>query len=110
MTHIVTEACVRCKYTDCVQVCPVDCFFEGPDMLVIDPDQCIDCGVCVPECPAGAIYPDNAEAEDLEYWAQINQQLSRSYTNITEPKPAPADADHWNPLLNPDVPSKKEFV
>lgn len=79
-------------------------------MLVIDPDQCIDCGVCVPECPAGAIYPDNAEVEDLEYWAQINQMMSRSYANITEPKPAPADARSWNPLLTPGVPSKKEFV
>ena len=59
MTFVVTEACIKCKYTDCVEVCPVDCFYEGENMLVIDPDQCIDCGVCEPECPIDAIQADD---------------------------------------------------
>lgn len=110
MAFIVTEACVRCKYTDCVAVCPVDCFFEGPNMLVIDPDQCIDCGACEPECPAGAIVPDNMDIPDLDYWAQINRSLSRIYAPIFEKKSAPVDADSWNPLLNDQVPNKKEMI
>ena len=87
MTYVVTEACIQCKYTDCVSVCPVDCFYEGPNFLVINPDECIDCAVCVPECPVNAIVPDNdTTAPNLEYWADLNNTLSRKWTNITKRK------------------------
>jgi ferredoxin len=72
MTHVVTEACIRCKYTDCVDVCPVDCFREGPNMLVIDPDECIDCGACEPECPVEAIFPEDALPQKWEVFTRIN--------------------------------------
>ena len=93
MTYIVTDACVRCKYMDCVEVCPVDCFFEGENMLVIDPDQCIDCGVCEPECPADAITSDTTE--DSEKWVAINRQYSQIWPNITRKGTPPEDADEW---------------
>ena len=86
MTYIVNESCIRCKYTDCVEVCPVDCFYEGENMLVIHPDECIDCGVCEPECPVDAIKPDIEPG--LEKWLDINRQYSAVW-----PKPAPPDAD-----------------
>ena len=87
MTYVVTEACIQCKYTDCVSVCPVDCFYEGPNFLVINPDECIDCAVCVPECPVNAIVPDNdTTTPNLEYWADLNNTLSRKWTNITKRK------------------------
>jgi len=93
MTYVVTEDCIKCKYTDCVEVCPVDCFYEGENMLVIDPEVCIDCGVCVPECPANAILADTAEgAED---WLDLNREFTQKWPNITEKKPAPPDADDW---------------
>lgn len=85
MTHVVTDECVRCKYTDCVEVCPVDCFHEGELMLVIDPETCIDCGVCVDECPIGAI---KEESPDLVKWLKINKEYSAKWPNITEKKPA----------------------
>ena len=91
MTYVVTEVCIKCKYTDCVEVCPVDCFYEGENMLVIHPDECIDCGVCEPECPVDAIKPDTEP--DLEKWLEVNRQYSESWPNITTKKPAPADAD-----------------
>ena len=94
MTYVVTEACIRCKYTDCVDVCPVDCFREGPNMLVIDPDECIDCALCEPECPAGAIKPDTEPA--LESWLKLNSEYARSWPNITQKKDAPADAKTWD--------------
>lgn len=91
MTYVVTEACIKCKYTDCVEVCPVDCFYEGANMLVIDPDQCIDCGVCEVECPAEAIIPDiNAEK-----WVELNRLYAKKWPNITRKKAAPPDADEW---------------
>ena len=87
MTYVVTEACIQCKYTDCVSVCPVDCFYEGPNFLVINPDECIDCAVCVPECPVNAIVPDNdTTTPNLEYWADLNNTLSRKWTSITKRK------------------------
>lgn len=92
MTFVVTEACVKCKYTDCVEVCPVDCFYEGDNMLVINPDECIDCGVCEPECPAEAIQPEN---DDLVKWLELNREYSSKWPNITSKKPAPADADDF---------------
>jgi len=97
MTFVVTDACVRCKYTDCVEVCPVDCFYEGENMLVIHPDECIDCGVCEPECPVEAIKP---ESEDLLKWVEINREYAQIGPVITKKKPAPADADTFKGLEN----------
>lgn len=93
MTHIVNEACIKCKYTDCVEVCPVDCFYEGEDMLVINPEECIDCGVCIPECPIDAIQPDTFEG--AEFWVAFNQKYAALWPRITLKKPAPHDADQW---------------
>jgi ferredoxin len=98
MTYVVTEACIRCKYTDCVEVCPVDCFYEGETMLVINPDECIDCGVCEPECPANAIISDSNETATR--WLELNRQYSAEWPNITRKKPAPADADAWKDVDN----------
>ena len=94
MTFAVTEACIRCKYTDCVAVCPVDCFYEGENMLVIHPDECIDCGVCEPECPAGAIVPDTAEGADR--WVALNTQYAKIWPNIAEKKEPPPDANAFD--------------
>ena len=91
MTYVVTEACIKCKYTDCVEVCPVDCFYEGENMLVINPNECIDCGVCEPECPAEAILPDTENG--LEKWLELNRTYSESWPNITQKGDVPADAD-----------------
>jgi ferredoxin len=93
MTYVVTEACIKCKYTDCVEVCPVDCFYEGENMLVIHPDECIDCGVCEPECPVEAIVPDTDDADGK--WVELNAKYAASWPNITEKKDAPADADSF---------------
>ncbi|MEM7747313.1 MAG: ferredoxin FdxA [Pseudomonadota bacterium] len=93
MTYVVTEACVRCKYTDCVDVCPVECFYEGEHMLVIDPDVCIDCGVCEPECPADAIKADTEPG--LEHWLKLNREMASVLPLITESKEPPPDADEW---------------
>jgi ferredoxin len=93
MTYVVTDACIKCKYTDCVEVCPVDCFYEGESMLVINPSECIDCGVCEPECPAEAILPDTEGG--LEQWLELNAKLSADWPNITEKKEPPADADEF---------------
>ena len=90
MTYVVTDECVKCKYTTCVEVCPVDCFHEGELMLVIKPDVCIDCGVCVPECPVGAI---KEESPELIRWMEINKELSAKWPNITAKKPPLPDAD-----------------
>jgi ferredoxin len=93
MTYVVTENCIKCKFMDCVEVCPVDCFYEGENMLVIHPDECIDCGVCEPECPAEAIQPDtDAEAEKF---AEMNAKYAEDWPNITRKGDAPADADDW---------------
>ena len=84
MTYIVKDECIKCKLTDCVEVCPVDCFYEGENMLVINPDECIDCGVCEPECPIEAILPDTDDK--AEKWVDINQKYSEMWPNITERK------------------------
>jgi ferredoxin len=91
VTYIVNESCIRCKYTDCVEVCPMDCFYEGENMLVIHPDECIDCGVCEPECPVDAIKPDTEPG--LDFWLDLNRKYSAVWPNITRKKPAPPDAD-----------------
>ena len=93
MTYIVNENCIKCKFTDCVEVCPVDCFYEGDNMLVIHPDECIDCGVCEPECPVDAIKPDTEPG--LEKWLELNRQYSEKWPNITSKKERPADADEF---------------
>ena len=94
MTYVVTDACIRCKYMDCVEVCPVDCFYEGDNMLVINPSECIDCGVCETECPAEAIQPDTESG--LEQWLEVNTQFSNGqWPNITRKRDAPADADEY---------------
>ncbi|MBS6363506.1 ferredoxin FdxA [Burkholderia sp.] len=95
MTHVVTEGCIKCKYTDCVDVCPVDCFREGPNFLAIDPDECIDCAVCVAECPTNAIYAEEDVPSDQQEFTALNAELAKSWPSITKTKPAPADADEW---------------
>ena len=82
MTYIVTEACIKCKFMDCVEVCPVDCFYEGENFLVINPDECIDCGVCEPECPADAIKPDTEDEPDGK-WLTVNAEYAKIWPNIT---------------------------
>ena len=95
MTFVVTESCIKCKLTDCVEVCPVDCFHEGPNMLVIDPEECIDCTLCEPECPVEAIFSEDELPAEQEKFLELNAELSADWPVITEMKDAPADADDW---------------
>ena len=95
MTHIVTESCIKCRYTDCVDVCPVDCFRKGPNFLVIDPDECIDCAVCIPECPVEAIYAEEDVPEDQREFVEINAELSKVWPSITRAESHLDDADEW---------------
>jgi len=95
MAYIVTESCIKCKYTDCVDVCPVDCFREGPNMLVIDPDECIDCTLCVPECPVEAIFAEDDVPESQRPFIALNKELAQGWKPIIERKPGPPDADEW---------------
>ena len=95
MTFVVTEQCIKCKYTDCVEVCPVDCFHEGPNFLVIDPDECIDCTLCEPECPVEAILSEDDLPEDQQHYLELNAELAQKWPVISELKPAPEDADDW---------------
>jgi len=98
MTFVVGEACIKCKLTDCVEVCPVDCFYEGPNMLVIHPDECIDCALCEPECPVEAIYSEDELPEDQQDFLELNQRLAESWPNITEQQDPPPDADDWREI------------
>jgi ferredoxin len=100
MAYVVTDNCIQCKYTDCVEVCPVDCFYEGENMLVINPDECIDCGVCEPECPAEAI---EVESEDNVKWLEVNREYSEKWPNITDRLEPLDDADEYK-----DKPEKFE--
>lgn len=93
MTYVVTEDCIKCVYTDCVEICPVDCFHVGENMLVINPEVCIDCGVCVPECPIDAIKADTEP--NMESWVEFNQKYSDLWPSIVLKQPAPKDADDW---------------
>lgn len=95
MTYVVTEPCIRCRYTDCVEVCPVDCFHGGPNFLVIDPVECIDCAVCVPECPVDAIYPDDEVPSGQEHYLEINARLAQQWPVINRREAPPPDADRW---------------
>jgi ferredoxin len=105
MTYVVTENCIKCKYTDCVSVCPVDCFVEGPNFLAINPIECIDCAVCVPECPANAIYSDSELPEDQKEFLKINEELSKVWPSITKRKEPLQDADAWK-----DQPNKRNLL
>ncbi len=96
MTFVVTENCIKCKYTDCVEVCPVDCFHEGPNFLVIDPDECIDCSLCEPECPANAIYAEEDLPENQHEYIELNAELSRDWPVITQQKDPLPDAADWD--------------
>lgn len=95
MTHVVTDNCIKCKFTDCVEVCPVDCFYEGENMLVIHPDECIDCGVCVPECPAEAIFPDTDQRATPQ-WLELNAEYAGKWPNLTRKKTPMPEADALN--------------
>lgn len=97
MAYVITEACIKCKHTDCVDVCPVDCFREGPNFLVIDPEECIDCTLCVAECPVNAIYAEDEVPEGQEAFITLNAEFAKhpNWKPITAKKPAPADADEW---------------
>jgi len=98
MTYIVDDNCINCKHMDCVEVCPVDCFYEGENTLVINPDECIDCGVCQPECPVDAIWPDSKVAPDKkQFWIDFNYKWSQVWPNITKKRKEdiPPDADDW---------------
>jgi ferredoxin len=94
MTYVVTENCIRCKYMDCVEVCPVDCFYEGDNMLVINPHDCIDCGVCEPQFPAEPIKPETVGG--LEKWLSLNADFAKIWPNITVKRDPPADAKEWD--------------
>lgn len=98
MAFVVTENCIKCKYMDCVDVCPVDCFYEGEVMLVISPEECIDCGVCEPECPIEAIHPDTDDG--AEKWVAMNLQYSEAWPNITRKGTSPTDADEWKDVAD----------
>ena len=105
MAFVVLENCIKCKYTDCVEVCPVDCFHEGPNFLVIDPDECIDCTLCEPECPAEAIVPEDDVPEGQEEFIQLNAELSRQWPVITARKDPLPDAEEWD-----GQPNKRQYL
>ena len=98
MTFVVTESCIKCKYTDCVEVCPVDCFYEGPNFLVINPDECIDCALCEPECPVEAILSEDEVPEKHQHYIKLNEELSATWSNITTRKEPLPEADHWKEI------------
>lgn len=100
MTFVVLDNCIRCKYTDCVEVCPVDCFHEGPNFLVIDPDECIDCALCEPECPAEAILAEDDVPPEQSEFIELNAELSREWPVITEQKEPLEDATEWDGVEN----------
>lgn len=100
MTFVVGENCINCKHTDCVEVCPVDCFYEGPNFLVIHPDECIDCALCEPECPVDAIFSEDEVPAEQEVFIELNAQLAEQWDNITEMKDAMPEAESWNGVEN----------
>ncbi|MCW8196730.1 ferredoxin family protein [Proteobacteria bacterium 005FR1] len=100
MTFVVGDNCIKCKHTDCVEVCPVDCFYEGPNFLVIHPDECIDCALCEPECPVNAIFSEDELPADQTDYLDINAKLAEVWPNITEKKPALPEAEEWDGVEN----------
>ena len=100
MTYVVTESCILCKHTDCVDVCPVDCFVEGPNCLAIDPDGCIDCAVCVPECPENAIYAEDDVPEDQKSFIGINAELAKLWKPLVKSKDSMPDFEKWSGVAN----------
>ncbi|MBI2566554.1 MAG: ferredoxin family protein [Candidatus Schekmanbacteria bacterium] len=100
MAFVVAEPCIKCKYTDCVEVCPVDCFYEGETMLAINPEECIDCGACVPECPVDAIFDEQELPAKWSEYKELNDKYSREWPNITEKKDALPDADEFKDRVN----------
>jgi ferredoxin len=105
MAYVVTENCIRCKYTDCVEVCPVDCFHEGPNFLVIDPEECIDCTLCVPECPIDAIYAEDDVPAAMNEYIALNAELSQKWPVIMEKKEGLPDAAEWE-----NKPDKRQYL
>jgi len=105
MAFVVTEQCIRCKFTDCVEVCPVDCFYEGPNFLVINPDECIDCALCEPECPVEAIYAEEDLPEKYQPFLALNAELAAQWPNITVKKAASEEAEQWE-----NVPDKLQYL
>jgi len=105
MTFVVTESCIKCKYTDCVDVCPVDCFHEGPNFLVIDPNECIDCTLCVPECPVEAIFDQHELPPHLGHYLALNEELSQEWPVISDSHDPPPDASDWD-----DVEDKLQYL
>ena len=105
MTFVVTEPCIKCKLTDCVEVCPVDCFHEGANFLVIDPDECIDCALCVPECPVDAIVDEDEITDDQKEFLDLNAELSKKWPVINAKKDPPTDAEDWR-----EVKSKRDLL
>ena len=105
MTFVVGENCIKCKHTDCVEVCPVDCFYEGPNFLVIQPDECTDCALCVPVCPVNAIFPEDELPAEQKEFLQLNAELAAIWPNIKVRKDAPSDAGQWN-----NVPGKLKLL
>lgn len=110
MTFVVTESCIKCKYTDCVEVCPVDCFYEGPNFLVIHPDECIDCALCEPECPVQAIVSEDDLSPEQKQFQELNAELAKTWPNITSMKEAPADAKEWEGVKDKLVHLQKEWA
>ena len=100
MTYLVNDNCIKCKHMDCVEVCPVDCFYEGENMLVINPDECIDCGVCEPECPVEAIFAEDEVPKGQEMFAQLNEELAEIWPNITAQKEPLPDSEEWDGVAN----------
>ena len=100
MTYVVAEGCVLCKHTDCVDVCPVDCFVEGPNFLAIDPDGCIDCAVCVPECPENAIYAEDDVPPEQRQFIAINAELAKIWKPITKSKDSMPEHEKWAGVAN----------
>lgn len=105
MTFVITENCIKCKYTDCVEVCPVDCFYEGPNFMTINPDECIDCALCEPECPVKAIFSEEDVPENQKQFIEINARLSKIFPNITHRKQPLPDAEKWD-----GVPDKLQYL
>lgn len=105
MAFVVTESCIRCKYTDCVEVCPVDCFREGPNFLAIDPDECIDCALCEPECPVNAIMTEDAVPPEQQEFIALNAELSKQWPVITSNKGGLPDAEQWK-----EVKDKRQYL